>query len=370
MERSNIRVLIAGGGTGGHVYPALATIEALKKQGVTQFLYVGGKKGIETKIVPKYGIPMETIWISGIARSFTLKNLLFPFKMMSSLLNSWRIVSNFKPHVAIGTGGYVSGPILFAAAKRGVPVLIQEQDVHPGVTTRLLAKYAKTICLAFPAAVEKFREMAEKLKVTGNPVRQDLGKLSKNEGRDIWKLAQNRQTIFIFGGSQGARSINIAMQNLLPKLLKTYDLQVIWQTGESQYQSVVESVAIDPKRVKVVPYVQDMDAAYAVADLVICRAGALTLAELAIVQKPAILIPYPFAAGDHQIHNSRMIETAGAATMIPEGEGWESRLQSAIENALNKPELLAQQQHAWQPLARPNAARDIAAAALSLVENR
>jgi len=363
------RILIAGGGTGGHVYPALATIEALKKRGDFKFLYVGGKNGIETRIVPSQNIPMKTIWIAGIARSLTLKNLLFPFKLLASLAASWKIVSRFRPDAAVGTGGYVSGPVLFITAKRGVPVLIQEQDVHPGLTTKLLAKHAKKICLAFPGAEKHFLGMSEKIVVTGNPVRNDLLGITPAEGRKIWQLDKDKLTIFVFGGSQGARSINEAMGKILPALLRKYDIQLLWQTGEKQYDAVIESLEIDEKRVRIVPYVKKMNAAYAAADLIICRAGAITLAELANVGKPAVLVPYPFAAGDHQVRNSQMIVEAGAAIMVEEKNGWGANLQMAIERLLTDPALREQQSTAWQKLARPTAADDIAAEIIKLIKN-
>lgn len=361
------RILIAGGGTGGHVYPAMATIEALKKKGDFQFLYVGGKHGIETRIVPRYQIPLKTIWISGFARSLTVKNLTFPVKLLMSLYQSWNIVRKFNPHVAVGTGGYVSGPVLFAAAKRGVPVLIQEQNVYPGVTTRLMAKYARRICLSFADARKYFPQYSEKLVVTGNPVRQDLTAISREAALKSLGLESGKLTLVIFGGSQGARSINTTMINILPELAEKYQLQVIWQTGESQFYAVQEQFRYEGKNIKMMSYIQDMDAAYAAADVVICRAGAITLAELAIVAKPAVLVPYPFAAGNHQEHNSRTIAGAGAALMVAEKEGWEAKLQNAIETLLENPELREQQSNAWKKLALPNAAEVISAEILKLM---
>lgn len=364
------RVLIAGGGTGGHVYPALATIEALQSAGTFEFLYVGGKGGIETRIVPRHGVPMETIWIAGIARRFTLKNLLFPVKLLASLWASRNIIKKFRPDVAIGTGGYVSGPILYMAAKMNIPVLIQEQDAHPGLTTRLLAKYARRICLAFPGMEAHFPAWTEKLVVTGNPVRSDLRDIPAADARREWGFAGDKPTLFVFGGSQGARSINLAMGKILPDLLKKCDLQVLWQTGESQYESVLGRFGPGSDRLKIVPYVQKMNAAYAAADVVVCRAGAITLAELAIVGKPAILVPYPFAAGQHQAHNSRLIEQAGAAVMVKESPGWEKQLRETVEMLIGEPERRRKMSTAWQSLARPNAADEIAAEVLKLLKNK
>lgn len=364
------RILIAGGGTGGHVYPALATIEALKRKGDFRFLYVGGKNGIETRIVPRYGVPLETILISGFARSFNLKNLLFPAKLLIGLYQSRKIVKRFAPHAAVGTGGYVSGPALYAAAKMGVPVLIQEQDVYPGVTTRLLAKYARRICLSFEAARRYFSQYADKLVVTGNPVRETLGGVTRQAGREKMGLEPDKITLLIFGGSQGARSINNAMSGILPELLKKYPMQAIWQAGESQFQTVVKGFQSADERVRILPYIQEMEAAYAAADVVVCRAGAITLAELAAVARPAVLVPYPFAAGNHQEHNSRMVAEAGAALMVTEKTGWEKELQQALETLLSDESLRQRQSAAWKTLARPRAAEQIGEEILKLLEKQ
>lgn len=367
--RMEKRILIAGGGTGGHVYPALATIEALKRQGDFRFLYVGGKNGIETRIVPRHNVPLQTILISGFARSFNFKNLLFPAKLLIALYQSRKIVKQFAPHAAVGTGGYVSGPVLYVAAKMKVPVLIQEQDVYPGITTRLLAKYAQRICLSFEAAQRYFSQYADKLVVTGNPVRETLGSVTPQAGREKMGLAQDKLTLLIFGGSQGARSLNIAMNAILPELLHKYDLQALWQTGESQYQAVRKGFQGADERVHILPYIQEMEVAYAAADLVVCRAGAITLAELAIAAKPAVLVPYPFAAGNHQEHNSRMVAEAGAALMVTEKEGWEKELQQALETLLSDEALRRRQSAAWKTLARPHAAEQIGEEILKLLEN-
>ncbi len=361
------RVLIAGGGTGGHVYPALATIAALRELGNFEFLYVGGRDGIETRIVPRYNIAMETLWISGFARGLRLKNLLFPVKLLASLWKSRRIIKRFQPHVAVGAGGYVSGPVLYMAAKMKVPVLIEEQDVYPGVTTRLLARYARKICLSFEGTRKHLEKYAGKIVVTGNPVRKELTAMDRRQALAHWGFDPGRLTLFIFGGSQGARSINQAMIKLLPELSRKYPLQVLWQTGESQYETVMKQVESHNTTVKVMAFVQEMGAAYTAADVVVCRAGALTLAELALTAKPAILIPYPHAAANHQEHNSRLMEEAGAALMVREGEGWEQELKIKLQTILDDPELRQKQARAWQRLARPDAAEKISREILELI---
>ncbi len=354
------KILVAGGGTGGHIYPALATIEALQKKGEVEILYVGGRGGIENKIVPPAGIPMRNIRISGFQRYFTLKNVLFPIKLLIGLMQSWKIVKKFDPCLAVGTGGYVSGPVLYAAKKAGKPVVIQEQDVYPGVTTRLLAKFADKVFLSYERTAALLELPESRYLVTGNPVRQQLRKGSAEEAKARWHLDSSRPVLFVFGGSQGARSINRAMLKLLPELLDNYELQVIWQTGEKDFKAVKNSLNSDLQTIHLTPYLEDISEAYSVADFVISRAGAITLAELAIVAVPAILVPYPHAAGNHQEKNAVEIERAGAAVVVTEGEGWESNLKTEIENLLTNRELRRKMSTAWQKLARPDAAERIA----------
>jgi len=363
--------LIAGGGTGGHVYPVIATIEALAEKGQFDFLFVGGKKGIEMNLIPKYGIAMKSIWVSGFQRYFTLKNLLFPLKLLVSVVQSWKIIHEFDPAVVVGTGGYVTGPILYTASKLGIPVLIQEQDVFPGVTTRLLKKHADRICLAFEGAKKYFEDCLEKIVVTGNPVRKNLKAKSKSEALKRWDFDAGEPVLFVFGGSQGSRSINKAMIEILPNLVDEHNVQVLWQTGEKEYQRV-STTGIGFKAtgaaVKILPFIHEMEDAYSAADIIVSRAGAITLAELAIVQKPVILVPYPFAAGRHQEHNARFIEKEGAAIMIREEEGWSQRLLNTLTKLLGDKSLQNKMTDSWQKLARPNAAGQIADEVIKLIE--
>ncbi|NOX36325.1 MAG: undecaprenyldiphospho-muramoylpentapeptide beta-N-acetylglucosaminyltransferase [Calditrichaeota bacterium] len=364
------RVLITGGGTGGHVYPAIATMEALQEQGAFEFLYVGGKGGIETRIIPERGIPLRTIWIAGFQRYWTWKNFLFPIKLLVSLMQSWWILKQFRPQLAIGTGGYVTGPVLFMAARMGIPVLIEEQDVHPGVTTRLLARHARKICVAFEGTREALKDVAEKVVVTGNPVRRDLTRVSRQAAREQWGFREQSLVVFIFGGSQGAQSINRAMAQLLPTLLQEFDMEVLWQTGARNYATVQQLRQWPEDRVRVVPYVKEMAAAYAAADLIVARAGAITLAELALVQKPAILVPYPHAAGNHQEHNARFIASRCAAVVVTEREGWEAELLHQLKALLGDAERRQQMARSWKALARPDAARKIAHIAIELLKTQ
>jgi UDP-N-acetylglucosamine--N-acetylmuramyl-(pentapeptide) pyrophosphoryl-undecaprenol N-acetylglucosamine transferase len=361
------RILIAGGGTGGHIYPAIATLEKLKEKGDFEFLFVGGKKGMEMNLISKYDIPMRSIWISGFQRYFTWKNFLFPLKLMVSMIQSWKIVNEYKPGVVVGTGGYVTGPILYTASKMGVPVLIQEQDVYPGVTTRLLKKHADRICLAFEGAKKYLDDFLNKVVVTGNPVRKNLKIKSKIDAIRKWGFNPEIPIIFVFGGSQGARAINRALVKVIPQLLGKFKAQIIWQTGEEDYTEIKEG-NLNSELIKIFPFIHEMDFAYSAADIIVSRAGAITLAELAIVQKPVILVPYPFAAGKHQEHNARVIENEGAAILLLEESGWEERLLYSLEKLLTDQSLRDQMASSWQKLAKPNASDLVAEEIIKLIK--
>ena len=362
------RILIAGGGTGGHVYPALAIIDSLKSLQPVELLYIGGKGGVENEIVPRYGLPMKTIWISGFARSLSLKNLLFPLKVVVSLVQSLIILRRFRPAVAVGCGGYVTGPILWMAARLGIPVLIQEQDVHPGVTSKLLAGSANTICLSFEAASQHFSANREKLVVAGNPVRAEVNRGDRVASLRQWQLDPQKLTLFVFGGSQGSRAINLAMAGIWKDLRDKHAVQLIWQSGPGQFADV-EKRMDNRSDMVLLPYVEDMAAAYAAADIIICRAGASSLAELAMVGKAAVLVPYPHAAGDHQARNAQTMAEAGAALMVREGDGWEPKLKIAIEKLIENEALRRKQGESWAEMAKPEAGRTIAAEIIKLSEH-
>ncbi len=359
MALKPLKVLITGGGTGGHVYPALATLDALAQYTPLDVLYVGTKNGIEARLAKKRGLPYRSIWIAGFQRAFTLKNLLFPLKLGVSLIQSWQILRDFQPDVAIGTGGYVTGPVLWLAARMNIPVVIEEQDVHPGVTTRLLAPHVRRICLAFEGATRFFSEYPDKLVVTGNPVRPDLRAIGRDEARQQFGIPAEVPVILVFGGSQGAQAINDALLSVYPHWLSR-GLHIIWQTGDRDYNRVKERIGEVPAGLTLLPYIDAMPAAYAASDVVISRAGAITLAELAIIAKPAVLIPYPYAAGDHQMKNARFIEARGAAIVLPQNEELADRLSEVLMQLMDDPERRQQMEQAWKELAHPDAADTIA----------
>jgi len=367
MNQVKGKILIAGGGTGGHVYPALATIETLKEKGEFDFLYVGGYQGLENTIVPKSGIPFQRIWISGFQRYFTLKNILFPFKLLVSLMQSWKIIKKFNPDVVVGTGGYVSGPVVYLASRMGIPTLIEEQDSYPGVTTRILSKYADIICIPHQSVNRHLSRAKGRVVVTGNPVRSSLKLVERERAIQYWGLEKNRPVIFVFGGSLGAQAINRAIAEIAHEIIRKWNVQFLWQVGRGNFPEIQQWPVAKEPGVHILSYIDDMSVAYSVADLIISRAGAITLAELALVQKPCILVPYPYAAAGHQEHNARAMQEVGSAIMVKEGEGFPQALKAKIDRIMADVKLQKRMKESWQRIARPNAAEEIAEKVLELI---
>ncbi len=315
---SRYKIILSGGGTGGHIYPAIAIANELKtRYPDTQFLFVGAKDRMEMEKVPQAGFEIKGLWISGIQRKLTLKNLLFPFKLLSSLWNAKRIIRDFKPNVAIGTGGFASGPLLQMATSTGVPSLIQEQNSFPGITNKLLAKKVQKICVAYDG-LERFFPI-EKLVKTGNPVRQDLLDIDSKEekAKQFFKLEPTKKTLLVIGGSLGARRINALIKDELD-YFNTLNMQVIWQCGKLYYSA--NKIHGNEKHVQVHEFINKMDLAYAAADVIISRAGASSVSELCIVGKPVIFIPSPNVAEDHQTKNAKAIVDEDAAILIQESD--------------------------------------------------
>lgn len=311
------KVIISGGGTGGHIYPALAIAHELKERYEDmEFLFVGAKGRMEMEKVPKAGYAIEGLWISGIQRSFSLENLKFPFKLLSSLWRSRKILKRFKPDVVIGTGGYASGCIVKIASNRNIPSLIQEQNSYAGITNKLLSKSVNKICVAYDNMDRFFP--AQKVIKTGNPVRSDLLDIThkKTAAFTKFELTPNAKVVLIIGGSLGARAINELISKSLP-FFKKEGVQLLWQTGKFYYENYKHHQADD---VKVMPYIDQMDMAYAAADIIISRAGASSVSELSIVGKAVIFIPSPNVAEDHQTKNALAITAKNGAILIKENE--------------------------------------------------
>jgi len=316
--KQSINIIISGGGTGGHIYPAIAIANELNlRYPDAKFLFVGAKDKMEMEKVPQAGYDIKGLWISGIQRKLTLKNLLFPFKLISSLWKASRIIRKFNPTIAIGTGGFASGPTLMVANRKGIPTLIQEQNSYPGITNKLLGKKAKLICVAYDN-LDRFFPKGKIIK-TGNPVRQDLlNSYNKTEEAiDFYELNASKKTILILGGSLGSRRINQLIEEQL-EFFKNQEVQIIWQCGKiyiDQYQEYNQK-----ENVQVHAFLNRMDLAYAAADVIISRAGASSVSELCIVGKPTIFIPSPNVAEDHQTKNAKAIADKHGAILLKESE--------------------------------------------------
>ena len=351
----NYRFILSGGGTGGHIYPAIAIADELKlRYPDAAFLFVGAKDRMEMEKVPKAGYKIEGLWISGIQRKLTLKNLMFPFKLISSLISAGNIVAKFKPNVVIGTGGFASGPVLKMAARKGIPCVLQEQNSYAGITNKLLAKKAAKICVAYDDMGKFFPE--DKVVKTGNPVRADLidPLQHNNEAYEFFSLNPNKETLLVLGGSLGARRINQLIENELDFFSKL-GIQLIWQCGRGYYNEYKKYHSED---VKVYDFLYKMNYAYSVADIIISRAGASSVSELCIVGKPVLFIPSPNVAEDHQTKNAKSLVLKQAALMVEEKDlaGKFEAVFSDLNNSEEHKKLLSENIKA---LALPDATKNI-----------
>ena len=313
MEK--LKVIISGGGTGGHIYPAISIAdEIIRRYPTAEILFVGAKDRMEMTKVPQAGYKIEGLWISGIDRSLTKRNLSFPFKVINSLWNSRKIIKKFNPDVVIGTGGFASGPLLKMANSMKIPTLIQEQNSYPGITNRLLGKKADAICTAYNN-LENYFPLEKTIK-TGNPVRQDILNIKdkREEAQLFFKLKKERKTLLVLGGSLGARRINQLMEAFVDVFEKN-EIQLIWQTGSLYYE---EYKKYDNEYVKTHAFLSRMDLAYAAADVIVSRAGAISVSELCIVGKPVIFIPSPNVAENHQAKNALTVANEDAAYVLNE----------------------------------------------------
>lgn len=318
-QYNKIKVIISGGGTGGHVFPAIAIANALKRkvEGV-EILFVGAKGKLEMDKVPAAGYPIIGLNIAGLQRRITYKNLFFPFKLVQSLISARKIIKKFKPDVVVGVGGYASGPVLRMAVRLNIPAVIQEQNSYPGITNKLLANKADKICVAY-SGMEKFFPK-DKIYLTGNPVREDMVNIEgkKENACAFFKLNPDVKTVLVIGGSLGARSINESVEKHLDFFEKN-KIQVIWQTGKTFYPKALEYIS-KYSNLRVFEFITQMDLAYAIADVVVSRAGAIAVSEICAIKKPAILIPSPHVAEDHQTKNAQALVNYKAALMIKDNE--------------------------------------------------
>ncbi len=354
-HHKNINIIISGGGTGGHIFPALAIANELKKRKPqANILFVGAKNRMEMEKVPAHGYPITGLWISGINRRQKWRNWSFPLKLISSILKAKKLIHDFKPDVVIGTGGFASGPVLLAAQQKNIPTFIQEQNSYPGITNKLLSKKALKIYTAYDNLTRFFD--VQKIVKTGNPVREDLHNINLNttDSRQFFGLNPNKKTILSLGGSLGAHPINEAVKKILPAL-KEEDYQIIWQTGPNDYNTYKQ---LSNDTIKVVPFIKDMAKAYAAADLIISRAGAGTISELAIIGKPVILVPSPYVAEDHQTKNAKALAQKKAAVLIHEKD-LSQQLWTEIKTVFNSSEKANELSKNIKEIAKPEATKQI-----------
>lgn len=362
----NPRILIAAGGTGGHVYPAIAIADAIKNENAdSEILFVGTKDHMEWKVVPKAGYKIKSVWISGFHRRLTLKNMLFPLKLVTSIVQSFGIVSSFKPQVMVSCGGYAAGPVGWVAGKRGVKVVIQEQNSFPGVTNRMLAKFASRIFTAFKEAAKYLP--SDKIVESGNPTRNTLDKVEKKVGLNSFNFDDSKPVLMVLGGSGGARSINEAIKENLDKLS---DLQVIWQCGSRYIDALMKEVDLENnKNIRLTAFIDNMPEAYAAADLIVSRAGASSCSEFMMTGKPSVLIPSPNVAGDHQTQNAQSMVDAGASELLKDADAVNA-LPELVHSLIRDQEKLKEMNKAALKLAKPDAAKMIAKEILELAKSK
>ena len=361
-------ILIAGGGTGGHVYPAIAIADAVRAaRPEARVVFAGTEDRLEARAVPEAGYALHPITVSGFQRSLSAENLSFPVKLMKGLWQSWKLVGSIDPDVAVGTGGYVAGPVLLAAWLRGRPILLQEQNAYAGVTNRMLGYLAARIHVAFPEAEDWLPE--GRTVVSGNPIRRSLTDADPDAARNAFGLPPQARVLLVFGGSLGSQALNDAMEAHLLDILAGDDVHVIWQTGSRYYDDIDDRLAGTPlashPRLHRMEYIDRMDRAYAAADLALCRAGAITCSELLVTGTPAVLVPSPNVVADHQTKNARSLERAGAARMLPETE-LDERLVDTVTDLLADADARADMAEAARTTARPDAADAIADDVLTL----
>jgi UDP-N-acetylglucosamine--N-acetylmuramyl-(pentapeptide) pyrophosphoryl-undecaprenol N-acetylglucosamine transferase len=365
-----LKVILSGGGTGGHIFPAVAIANQIKKRVPdADILFVGALGRMEMEKVPAAGYKIIGLWISGLQRKLTLSNLSFPFKVISSILKARKILNEFKPDIVIGTGGYASGPMLRAATTKGIHTLIQEQNSYPGITNKILAKKVSRICVGYEGMEKYFPK--EKLVYTGNPVRQDISNIEqkRKEGLDFFGFNGQKKIVLVVGGSLGAKGINEAMGVNLQQLADN-NIELLWQTGKIYFETAKKQT--DPfteKNIKAVDFITKMDLAYAIADVVISRAGAGAVSEICIIKKPSILVPLPTAAEDHQTQNAMALVNKDAAILVKDAEAKSKLVNEAIELLKNESRQAELRQNVAK-LAMPNAVEIIADEIFKLVKHK
>ncbi len=368
-----MRVILSGGGTGGHIYPAVSIAKEIKKQYENaEILFIGTERGLESSIVPKEGFNLFKIKVRGFQRRVSLSNIAAVTESFTSLIRVSKKIREFKPDIVIGTGGYVCGSVLLAAALMNVPTLIHEQNAFPGVTNKILARLVDIIAVNFSEA-KKHLPQNPKVIVTGNPIRSDMLSISREDGLKEFTFSDALPVVFVVGGSRGAKKLNESVVLLAKQAAVKKSFQMLHMTGETQYEDIVkqynsEGIALDTAYLKVVPYLHNMPYALAASDILISRCGASTLSEITALGRPSILIPYPYATDNHQEYNARALEKNGAAVVILERDLSAQLLYDEVNDMLNKPEKVNKMKIKSKELGRTDAAYVIVKAAVGLLK--
>jgi UDP-N-acetylglucosamine--N-acetylmuramyl-(pentapeptide) pyrophosphoryl-undecaprenol N-acetylglucosamine transferase len=363
-----LKVIISGGGTGGHIFPAISIANEIRTRfPEADILFVGALGKMEMERVPAAGYRIVGLPVIGFPRKFSFKMLTFFLKLFKSMLLANQIISDFKPDIAVGVGGFASGPVLKAAVRKGVPAVLQEQNSYAGITNKLLAAKVNKICVAYPKMEQYFP--ADKIVLTGNPVRGNLidAIVSKKEGLEYFKLVAEKQVVLIVGGSLGARTLNESVMGNL-ELIKKTEVQIVWQTGSYYFKEMVERMEKNrPENLYPMEFVSRMDLAYAAADVVISRAGAGTISELCLLGKPSVLVPSPNVAEDHQTKNARSLVNNQAALLINDADSMDDLFIETFKLLNDKAQLKSLSENILK-LGRPNAAKDIVDVILEVVK--
>jgi len=358
MEAPGLHLVFAGGGTGGHLYPALAIADELRRRHPDAVITFAGASGkIESRVVPGAGYPFVALWVAGFRRRLSPATLLFPVKLAVAMVQSVALILRAKPDVVVGTGGFACGPVVAAAQVLRRRTLLQEQNSIPGATTRILARRADEVHVTFEESI-RFLPRTDNVRVSGNPTRSALGSVGREEAAAFFSLDPSKQTVLVFGGSRGAASINNAVA-ACAEALAGGGVQIIWQTGEEEFERLRAAPGTGAKGVRMYPFIGNMEYAYAACDVAVCRAGATSLAELARTGVPSVLIPYPYAAADHQTGNARAMEEAGASLHLRDADA-QAHLLPALRALLGDAPRLRAMADAARRLARPGAAAAIA----------
>jgi UDP-N-acetylglucosamine--N-acetylmuramyl-(pentapeptide) pyrophosphoryl-undecaprenol N-acetylglucosamine transferase len=371
-QSTKMKIIISGGGTGGHIFPAIAIADAIKvKNPSAQILFVGAEGKMEMERVPKAGYEIIGLPVAGFQRSLTLENIkrnvVFPFKLFKSLMKARQIIKDFQPDVVVGVGGYASGPILRVAMNMGISGLIQEQNSFAGVTNKLLGQTVEKVCVAYDGMNRFFAR--EKIVLTGNPIRRDIwdNQITQDEALDFYNLDKNKKTIVLIGGSLGARTMNQAMRDNHEIIAQNPDIQILWQCGKLYIDEYAQTQTAKLPNVKITAFLEKMDMAYAAADIVISRAGALSISEICVIGKPSILVPSPNVSEDHQTKNALALVNKSAAILVKDSDAKYNMIKTSFFLMKNE-EMKHNLSQNVKLLAKPNAANDIADEVLKLIK--